>query len=130
MSATWIRAQELGQPLTWMVSGWLKVGSRSSSSATSRVALALVSVMASLQYSIPVQAIAPRRNVPGSASRPRLAMVATSASTWSAGIPTTTRLCSTVSRIPRPPAASTAPASAVRAVPDIRPTVGFAPIEK
>ena len=65
-----MRAQELGQPFTWIVSGASKVGSRSSSWATVVAARALVSTMASLQYSMPVHAMAPRRNVDGAVSRP------------------------------------------------------------
>ena len=66
MSATWMRAHELGQPLTLRVIGvssWsVTSASRRSSSAIAVAAVALVSTMASLQYSMPVQAIVCRRN--------------------------------------------------------------------
>ena len=76
MSATWIRAQAFGQPLMLMVIGSSNSGRRRSSSSISAAPRALVSTMASLQYSMPVQAIVPRRNGDGldlagpSASRP------------------------------------------------------------
>ena len=65
MSATWMRAQELGQPLTLTVSGRLNRGRRPSSSPTRSLARPLVSTIASLQNSRPVQAIVPRRNDDG-----------------------------------------------------------------
>src|SRR6266536_3215568 len=61
MSATWIRAQEFGQPLTFTVIGTSSSGIRSSSSSISCAAFALVSTIASLQNSMPVQAIVFRR---------------------------------------------------------------------
>ena len=70
MSATWVRAQAFGQPLTLMVMSASMSPSRSSRWATTSAALAFVSTMASLQNSMPVQAMVPRRQVDGSASRP------------------------------------------------------------
>ena len=66
MSATWKRAQEFGQPLTLMVIGVSKSGRRFSSSVpdASRPAV-FVSTRASLQNSMPVHAIVPRRNADG-----------------------------------------------------------------
>ena len=62
-----------------------KSRSRSSSRATSSSPRALVSTMASLQYSMPVQAIVPRRQADGRASSPIPRSAATSDSTWSVG---------------------------------------------
>src|SRR6478735_4099601 len=68
MSAVWMRAQELGQPLTLSRIGAssepssTRSASRVSSSAMASVAVCLVSTIASLQYSMPVQAIVVRRN--------------------------------------------------------------------
>ena len=53
-----MRAQEFGQPLTLIVTGVSKPGSRRSSSSIRLLARALVSTIASLQNSIPVHAIA------------------------------------------------------------------------
>ena len=57
MSATWVRAQAFGQPLTLTVIGTSRSGNRRSSSATRSRARSLVSTIASLQNSMPVQAI-------------------------------------------------------------------------
>ena len=62
MSATWIRAQAFGQPLMLMVIGSSKSGRRRSSSSIREAPRAFVSTIASLQNSMPVQAIVPRRN--------------------------------------------------------------------
>ena len=61
MSAIQAWPQELVQPVTWRRICWSKPGRRSSSSATSHLLKALVSAMASLQNSVPVQAMAPRQ---------------------------------------------------------------------
>src|ERR687889_391181 len=68
MSATWVRAQAFGQPLLWIEMSASKSRSRSSSRATSSSPRALVSTIASLQYSMPVQAIVPRRHDDGRAA--------------------------------------------------------------
>ena len=68
MSATWMRAQALGQPLTLTVIGVSRSGNRRSSSATRSRARALVSTIASLQNSMPVQAIVLRRQFDGRAA--------------------------------------------------------------
>ena len=66
MSATWMRAQEFGQPLTLMVSGSSKSGQPPLQLVDQVHGRgALVSTMASLQNSMPVQAIVCRRNVDG-----------------------------------------------------------------
>ena len=68
MSATWVRAQEFGQPLMLMVMRHVEVAEPASPARRpARAAWALVSTMASLQNSIPVQAImfAPERRRPG-----------------------------------------------------------------
>ena len=67
MSATWVRAQALGQPLTLTVIGVSRSGKRCSSSATRSRARSLVSTIASLQNSMPVQAIVERRQLDGRA---------------------------------------------------------------
>ena len=85
MSATWVRAQAFGQPLMLTVMSTSKSASRFSSVSTSSAARALVSTIASLQNSMPVQAIVPRRQVDGRASQPDPEPApATSDSTWSA----------------------------------------------
>ena len=63
MSATWVRAQAFGQPLTLTVIGASRSGKRRSSSATRSRARFLVSTIASLQNSMPVQAIVLRRQL-------------------------------------------------------------------
>ena len=96
MSAVWMRAQELGQPLmcrdracgSWPLSA--RSARRRSSSATAVAAVTLVSTMASLQYSMPVQAMVPRRNTDGRADRPRASSSATSGSTSSLATSSTT----------------------------------------
>ena len=70
MSATWVRAQALGQPLTLTVIGTSRSGKRRSSSATRSRARALVSTIASLQNSMPVQAIVFCRQFDGRAGSP------------------------------------------------------------
>ena len=72
ISAVWIRAHELGQPLTLIVIGSVKPGSRRSSSAIRPDARCLVSTIASLQNSIPVQAMVCRRNASGQPAGPRV----------------------------------------------------------
>ncbi len=81
MSATWMRAHALGQPLTLMVIGWSKSGMRRSSSSIRDAPRALVSTMASLQNSMPVQAMVPRRNGDGATRRSRASRAADSDST-------------------------------------------------
>ena len=71
MSATWVRAHALGQPLTLTVIGTSRSGKRRSSSATRSRARFLVSTMASLQNSMPVQAIVLRRQPDGPGRRAR-----------------------------------------------------------
>ena len=70
MSATWVRAQALGQPLTLTVIWVSRSGKRFSSSATRARERSLVSTIASLQNSMPVQAIVERRQLLGRAVRP------------------------------------------------------------
>ena len=61
MSAIQCWPQLFGQPVTCSFRCCSKPGRRSSSSSTSQREKALVSVMASLQNSVPVQATAPRQ---------------------------------------------------------------------
>src|SRR5699024_8882521 len=65
ISATWVRAQEFGQPLSVIEIGTSKSPITSSKSSTSSIARDLVVVCASLQNSRPVQLITPRRNSEG-----------------------------------------------------------------
>ena len=98
MSAIQCWPQLLGQPVTWRRTCSWKPGSRASRSSTSQRAKPLVSVSASLQNSLPVQATVPRRN--GEASR-RSPAAAASRSSWAAraaGTFTTTRFCMVVAR--------------------------------
>src|SRR4051812_38468267 len=69
MSPTWVRAQAFGQPFTLTVIGVSRSGKRRSSSATRSRARLLVSTIASLQNSRPVQAIVLRRHPEGRAAR-------------------------------------------------------------
>ena len=126
MSAIWVRAQAFGQPLMLIVSGTSRSPIRRSSSSTSAMPRALVSTIASLQNSIPVQAIMLRRNVDGLIDSPSSASPATSESTRSGA---TSRMHQTLV------GGGADPARAVRlgevgdawsaAVPDTRPAVGM-----
>ena len=68
-SATWNRVHELGQPFTWIRMSSSRSGNRAASSSASHRARPFVSPMASLQNSIPVHAMIPRRNVSGRTTR-------------------------------------------------------------
>ena len=106
MSATWVRAQALGQPLTLTVIGASRSGKRRSSSATRSPARFLVSTMASLQNSMPVQAIVLRRQFDGRAESPIASRRSTRRSTRSASTPSTTIFWYGVSRAPATPYSS------------------------
>jgi hypothetical protein len=126
MSAVWIRAQEFGQPLTLMVIGVSKSGSRFSSS--SMVAgPALVSTIASLQNSMPVQAIVCPPETLGRTCRSERGQPATSGSTWSSARPGSSIFCSVVVRTRSEPWASATSAILARVVPSTRPTRGAKP---
>ena len=127
MSASWNRAHAFGQPLTLMVTGVSKSGSRRSSSPYRSTARALVSTMASLQNSIPVQAIVPRRNSDGSASRSCAASSPTSGSTDAAGTSRISSFCSTVVRTRPEPYACASRATSTSCAPDVRPTGSATP---
>ena len=126
-----MRAQELGQPLTCRLIGWSRSRSarRSSSSRDAAAAVALVSTIASLQYSMPVQAIVPRRKrlgrgaqaELGEAGDERLDVVLGSTSS------TTSFWCGVV-RTRREPCASARSARCVSIAPETRPTMGAAPM--
>ena len=103
MSATWVRAQALGQPLTLIEMGVSRSGKRFSSSVTSRRARSLVSTIASLQNSMPVQAIVARRQLLGRAVRPIFSRSSANASVSSAATPMTTSFWYAVRRAPRAP---------------------------
>ena len=90
MSATWVRAQAFGQPLTLTVIGVSRSGKRCSSSPIRSAARCLVSTIASLQNSMPVQAIVLRRQLDGRADNPIPSSASTRASTRSASTPSTT----------------------------------------
>ena len=128
MSATWVRAQAFGQPLMWIEMSASKSPSRSSSWATSSSPRALVSTIASLQYSMPVQAIVPRRQADGRASSPISAQRGDQRLDLVVGNIQDQQLL--VRREPHP-VASRAPRRCRRAcascVPDDRPTTGAAP---
>src|SRR3954447_18291050 len=100
MSATWVRAQAFGQPLTLTVTGVSRSGKRRSSSSTSAIARCLVSTIASLQNSMPVQAIVDRRHTDGRAERPMASRSSRNAGTASAATPRTTSFWYDVSRTP------------------------------
>ena len=88
----------------------------------------LVSTMASLQNSMPVQAIVERRQFEGRAESPIRSSAATTSSTLSSSTPITTSFWYDVSRTPAAPYASTRSPSAVSVEPSMRPTVGAAPM--
>ena len=67
MSAIWVRAQALGQPLTLTLIGVSRSGKRRSRVSMRSIARCLVSTIASLQNSMPVQAIVERRQCDGRA---------------------------------------------------------------
>ena len=127
MSATWVRAQAFGQPLRWMEMSASKSRSRSSRRATSSSPRRLVSTMASLQNSMPVQAIVPRRHADGRASRPIPRSAVTSSSVRSGATSSTSSFWYGVSRTRPLPCASTTSASCASWVPETRPTTGAAP---
>lgn len=127
MSAVWMRAQAFGQPLRLMVRGSSKSGRRRSSSSMSEAPRALVSTMASLQNSMPVQAMVPRRKVEGLALRSSASRDSTSESTRPSSTSRTIIFCSTVVRTRPEPCASARSATLVRMVPSTRPTRGAKP---
>ena len=127
MSAVWMRAHELGQPFTLIVTGSVKPGSRRSSSVIRSDARTLVSTIASLQNSIPVQAIVCLRNTLGFGGRSAVSSSAVSAATRSGGTSRMISFCSEVV-LTRPlpyRAASSATRPSELAV--IRPTRGAKP---
>ena len=127
MSAVWMRAHEFGQPFTLTVIGVSSSGTRSSSSPMRSAARALVSTMASLQYSMPVQAIVLRRHCDGRACRPSSASASTSDSTRSSSTSSTTSFCMGVVATRSEPCASTTSATWFSSVPEMRPTVAATP---
>ena len=130
MSATWIRAHEFGQPLRWTVIGVSISPSRVSSSSTTRAAWALVSTMASLQNSIPVQAITERRQAFGRADSPISSAPATRASTRSGATSRTRIFCIGVVRSRYDPCASARSARSISFWPPVRPAMGDRPTKK
>src|SRR5262249_11345064 len=127
MSAVWMRAQEFGQPLTLIVTGTSKSGSRRSSSSIRAIARPLVSTIASLQNSIPVQAIMCRRNTLGLTCRPAPSSSAASACARSLGTSRITIFCSAVVRTRPLPYLSASAAMACSVLPSSRPTLGANP---
>ena len=99
----------------WTVIGESMAPSRLSSSSTTRAACALVSTMASLQNSMPVQAITERRQASGRADRSSASAPATSESTWSGATSRTRIFCIGVVRSRCEPCASARSASASEA---------------
>jgi len=80
-----VLAAAVGQPVTFSLSCWSKAGRRSSSSSTIQRAKPLVSVMASLQNSVPVQATVPRQKDEPSTCKPILPSSPTSAAVLALG---------------------------------------------
>ena len=122
-----MRAQEFGQPLTLIVTGVSKPGSRRSSSSISVMARPLVSTIASLQNSIPVQAIVCRRKTLGFAGRPSASSSATRSPTALSGTSRMTIFCSAVVRTRPLPYRSASVAIAPSSSPSSRPTRGANP---
>ena len=122
MSATWIRAQELGQPLMWTLMGESRAPSRRSSSSTTRAACAFVSTIASLQNSMPVHAITERRQASRRADRPHLLDAGHRASRpVDSSRSSTSSFCIGVVRMRCEPCASATSASRNRLLPFTRP---------
>ena len=131
ISAIWMRAHELGQPLMLTVTGTsssaLMSSSRRSSSGTSAWERTRVSANDNLQYSIPVQAIRFRRQCDGRDGSPSASSPVISSSSLSSG---TSRMISFwygVKLIRSDPARSARSATADRMVPDTRPAIGATP---
>ena len=101
-----------------------------SSSSTTRAACALVSTIASLQNSMPVQAITERRQASGRADRPSASAPATSESTWSPATSSTRIFCIGVVRSRVDPCASARSASLTRLLPLTRPATAEQPDEE
>ncbi len=83
--------------------------------------------MASLQNSIPVHAITPRRHGDGSVCKPMPASSSRSPASSDSGTSSTIRFCCTVVRTRRDPTRSAALATSTRIEPDTRPAIGLAP---
>src|SRR5215469_17786561 len=98
MSAIQCWPQLFGQPVTCSFKCCSKPGSRSSSSSTSQREKLFVSVMASLQYSDPLQATAPRQNEDTRTGNPISSSDWESASTFAHGTLTISRFCILVVR--------------------------------
>ncbi len=127
MSAVWIRAHELGQPLTLIVIGSVNPGRRRSSSAIRSDARCLVSTIASLQNSMPVHAMVCLRNALGVTGRSARASSAASSAVRASGTSSITIFCSVVVR-PRPlPYSVASLATSASESADIRPTRGAKP---
>ena len=98
MSAIQCCPQLLVQPVTCSFICWSKPGRRSSISLTSHLEKPLVSAMASLQNSVPVQAMAPRQKAETSTCRPMLLSATTSAAVFALGTLTMRMFCMIVVR--------------------------------
>ena len=111
-----------------MVIGVSKSGSRRSSSVRTDSARCLVSTRASLQNSMPVQAIVPRRNADGRTEKPNSSISATTVSIAADGTSSTTTPCCAVSRTRPFACRSDSSASSRSAVPLVRPDFVVPPI--
>ena len=134
MSAVWMRAQEFGQPFTCRDSAAGRrtadfAAKRSSSSATAAMVVSLVSTIASLQNSMPVQAIAERRKMLGAVARPSASSSAAAAATDSAGMSSASSFWCGVVRSRREPWRSSRSAKSSSSVPESRPALGLAPMK-
>ena len=98
MSAIQLWPQELVQPVTCSLICWSKPGRRSSISLTSHLEKALVSAMASLQNSVPVQAMAPRQKGDDSTCRPISPSACTRSRVLALGTLTRMMFCMMVAR--------------------------------
>jgi hypothetical protein len=128
MSATCVRAQAFGQPLTLTEIGVSRSGNRRSSSSMRSDARCLVSTIASLQNSMPVQAMVERRQCEGRAESPMVSRAATSGSTLCASTPMITSFWYAVNRAPSAPYLFTRSPRPDSTVPETRPTVGATPM--
>ena len=124
-----MRAHELGQPLTCseMGCGRSMPARRSSSCSTAAAAFTLVSTIASLQNSMPVQAIVLRRNRSGREDSPSASSPAMSEGTRSSGMSRITSFWCGVVRSRADPCSSMRSDSFASDGPEIRPTSGVTP---
>ena len=127
MSATWYWAHALGQPFRLMRSDPATSPTRFSRCSISSRARSLVSTIASLQNSMPVHEMTPRRKVEARVGRPTSASEADASSTSASGTPSTMTFWRLVQRSSPDPKRSAMSATAIICSPEKRPRRVVAP---